>query len=142
MNYLVVRATFPSTIVHKVIEASRTGEPTETWGNGQQIRPFLYIECALENVYAAMTTEGYWGPANIAADEIVTVNSVPTGSVRSPVSNPTTSIDRTSHQACWHEVPKTPSSRSTTPTGITSRRVKGFAKLNDYMATNDTEYSS
>ena len=67
------RAKFPPTIVHKVIESSRTGEPIEIWGNGQQTRTFLYIEDALEKMYEVMTTEEYWGPVNIAADEIVTV---------------------------------------------------------------------
>ena len=73
MNYLVAGSTCPSTFVHKVVEARRTGEPTETWGNGQQTRPFLYIEDALEKMFAVRTIEDYWGPVNIAADEIVTV---------------------------------------------------------------------
>lgn len=67
------RAKFPPTIVQKVIDSKRTGSPIEIWGNGRQTRTFLYIEDALEKIYEVMTAEDYWGPVNIAADEIVTV---------------------------------------------------------------------
>lgn len=67
------RAKFPPTIVQKVITAKKTGKPIEIWGNGKQTRTFLYIEDALEKIYEVMTKDKYFGPVNIASDEIVTV---------------------------------------------------------------------
>lgn len=67
------RSKFPPTIVQKVITAKKTGKPIEIWGNGKQTRTFLYIEDALGKIYEVMTKEKYFGPVNIASDEIVTI---------------------------------------------------------------------
>lgn len=67
------RAKFPPTIVHKVITAKKEGTPIEIWGNGKQTRTFLYVEDALEKIYEVMQHKKYFGPVNIASDEIVTV---------------------------------------------------------------------
>lgn len=67
------RSKFPPSIVSKVIDAKKNNKPIEIWGNGKQIRTFLYIEDALEKIYEVMMNDKYSGPVNIAADEIVTV---------------------------------------------------------------------
>lgn len=67
------RSKFPPAIVHKVIAAKKEGKPIEIWGNGRQTRTFLYIEDALEKIYEVMQKKEYFGPVNIASDEIVTV---------------------------------------------------------------------
>jgi GDP-D-mannose 3',5'-epimerase len=67
------RAKFPAAITHKVIEAAASNSPIHIWGNGKQIRTFLYITDALEKMYEVMMHEKYFGPVNISADEQVTV---------------------------------------------------------------------
>src|SRR5258708_430329 len=67
------RSKFPPAIVHKVLAAKKEGKPVEIWGNGRQTRTFLYIEDALEKIYELMQKKEYFGPVNIASDEIVTI---------------------------------------------------------------------
>lgn len=67
------RAKFPPTITHKVLQAKKNNVPIEIWGNGKQTRTFLYVEDALEKIYELMMSKKYYGPVNIASDEIVTV---------------------------------------------------------------------
>ena len=67
------RAKFPPSIVHKIIEAKKSKNPIEIWGNGKQTRTFLYIEDALGKMYEIMMKKNYKGPVNVASDEIVTV---------------------------------------------------------------------
>lgn len=68
------RAKFPPSIVAKVIQSKRSvAEPITIWGNGRQIRTFLYIQDALEKIYEVMTATNYWGAVNIASDRMVTV---------------------------------------------------------------------
>lgn len=63
------RAKFPPTITKKVFDS--TGE-VKLWGDGSQIRTYLYIEDALEKIYRIMTME-YSGAVNVAGDEEVSV---------------------------------------------------------------------
>lgn len=67
------RAKFPASITHKVIQAARTRTPVRIWGDGKQIRTFLYITDAVEKIYEIMMHKNYFGPVNISADEHVTV---------------------------------------------------------------------
>jgi len=67
------RAKFPPTITHKVIRSRETGEPIRIWGDGSQVRTFLYIDDAVGKVFEIMNTEDYWGEVNVASDEQVTV---------------------------------------------------------------------
>lgn len=67
------KSKFPPAMTYKVIRAKDTGEPIKIWGDGTQARTFVYIEDAIEQMYEIMMTEGYWGPVNIAANEVCTV---------------------------------------------------------------------
>lgn len=67
------RAKFPPAIVYKVIQSKINNTPIHIWGNGKQVRTFLYITDALEKIYRVMNKKGYWGPVNISSDEQVTI---------------------------------------------------------------------
>jgi|SRR3989344_992868 len=67
------RAKFPPAIAYKVIESRRAGKPIHIWGDGTQIRTFLYITDALEKIYEVMMAWRYKGEVNISSDEQVTV---------------------------------------------------------------------
>lgn len=69
------RMKFPTAITRKVIEAKKTGE-VEIWGDGTQIRTFLFIQDALEKIYRVMNNEKYEGAVNIGSDEEVTVQEI------------------------------------------------------------------
>lgn len=69
------RMKFPTAVATKAIAAQKTGE-IEVWGNGRQIRSFLYIDDALEKIYRVMFANEYKGPVNIASDEAVSVDQV------------------------------------------------------------------
>lgn len=65
------KSKFPMAIINKVIQ----GNPIEIWGDGQQVRTFLYVDDAVEMIYELMTTE-YKGPVNIASEEQITVQEI------------------------------------------------------------------
>jgi GDP-D-mannose 3', 5'-epimerase len=67
------RAKFPPAIAYKVIEAKKTGTPVHIWGDGKQVRTFLYITDALEKIYEIMMSPKYQGEVNISSDEQVTI---------------------------------------------------------------------
>lgn len=67
------RAKFPPAITYKVITASQKKQPIHIWGDGTQLRTFLYITDALEKIYEVMMSHKYYGPVNISNDEQVTV---------------------------------------------------------------------
>lgn len=67
-----IRAKFPTAIARRALNASR-GEPIELWGDGTQVRTFLYIDDALDRIQSIMETDAYDGPVNVASDEAVTV---------------------------------------------------------------------
>lgn len=68
-DYLEPRAKFPTAICRKIIE---NPERVEVWGDGTQVRTFLYISDALDRIQKVME-EPYEGPVNIGSDEEVTV---------------------------------------------------------------------
>lgn len=70
------RMKFPTSIATKVIKAQRTGQPVEVWGDGTQQRVFLYIDDALEKIYAIMANDDYYGPVNVASDTEVTIKGI------------------------------------------------------------------
>jgi nucleoside-diphosphate-sugar epimerase len=63
------RAKFPTAICRKVLE---NPEKVEIWGDGTQVRTFLYILDALDRIEAVMEQD-YHGPVNIGSDKEVTV---------------------------------------------------------------------
>lgn len=63
------RAKFPTAICRKILEDP---ERVEVWGDGTQVRTFLYIEDALDRIQTVMH-DLYLGPVNVGSDEEVTV---------------------------------------------------------------------
>lgn len=67
------RTKFPPAIAGKVKAAARSGGPIEIWGDGTQMRTFLYIDDAVDRILAVAFADDYDGPVNIGSDEEVTV---------------------------------------------------------------------
>lgn len=72
-QYTGKRAKFPDSAVYKTIMAKKKKTSIEIWGDGKQERTFLYIQDALEKIYEITMAKKYWGPVNIASDEVVTI---------------------------------------------------------------------
>lgn len=70
------RMKFPTAIATKVLQAKEDGNPIEIWGDGSQVRSFLYIQDALEKIYRVLTDEKYDGPVNIGSSDLVSVKEV------------------------------------------------------------------
>lgn len=70
------RMKFPTAIATKAIESKKNGgSDIEIWGNGKQIRTFLYIDDACEKIYRVLNHEyPETGPVNIGSEEEVTVD--------------------------------------------------------------------
>lgn len=65
------RMKFPTSIVRKVLQSKKDGEPIEIWGNGEQVRSYLYIKDALEKIYRVLIHPENVTPVNIASDQAV-----------------------------------------------------------------------
>ena len=63
------RAKFPTAICRKLLENPAR---VEVWGDGTQVRTFLFIEDALDKILTVLD-QPYEGPVNIGSDEEVTV---------------------------------------------------------------------
>lgn len=63
------RAKFPTAVCRKILE---NPERVEVWGDGTQVRTFLYIDDALDKIQTVLE-EPYHGPVNVGSDEEVTV---------------------------------------------------------------------
>jgi GDP-D-mannose 3', 5'-epimerase len=68
-DHLEPRAKFPTAVCRKMIE---NPERVEIWGDGTQVRTFLYIDDALDKILTVLD-EPYEGPVNIGSDVEVTV---------------------------------------------------------------------
>lgn len=64
------RAKFPTAVCRKILE--NPGR-VEVWGDGTQVRTFLFIEDALDKIQTVLNADTYDGPVNIGSDEEVTV---------------------------------------------------------------------
>jgi GDP-D-mannose 3',5'-epimerase len=69
-DYLEPRAKFPTALCRKLIEDP---DRVEVWGDGSQVRTFLYIDDALDRIERVMGAEDYRGPVNIGSDEAVSI---------------------------------------------------------------------
>ncbi len=69
------RTKAPTALARKALESKKTGS-FEIWGNGKQIRSFLYIDDAVEKIYKVISSKKYEGPVNIASEEAVTIIDV------------------------------------------------------------------
>lgn len=62
-------------ICRKVLDAPQGGE-VEVWGDGEQVRPLVYIDDLLEAITALVRSNGFCGPVNIANTEETTCNEI------------------------------------------------------------------
>jgi GDP-D-mannose 3',5'-epimerase len=82
------REKAPAAMCRKVAEAIKRGPvaftlfapprsqyEVEIWGDGEQTRSFLYIDDALDGIYAAMQSD-YTEPLNIGSDRQVSINEL------------------------------------------------------------------
>jgi nucleoside-diphosphate-sugar epimerase len=70
------REKAPAAMCRKVAEAKRDNTGAiEIWGDGEQTRSFLYIDDALDGIYAAMQSE-YNEPLNIGSERQVSINEL------------------------------------------------------------------
>ncbi|MDC7789324.1 NAD-dependent epimerase/dehydratase family protein [Rhodoplanes sp. TEM] len=67
------REKVPAAICRKVAEA-RDGGEIEVWGDGEQLRSFLYVDECVEGMLRLMRTPDFEGPVNIGSDRPVTIN--------------------------------------------------------------------
>lgn len=69
------RMKFPTAIATKTLAARETGN-VEIWGNGRQLRSYLWIDDALDKITAVMDADDYAGPVNIGYQGAVTVQEI------------------------------------------------------------------
>lgn len=68
------REKFPAAICRKISSAS-DGEEIEVFGDGKQVRSFLWVDEALDGVMALMGSN-YQQPVNIGSDEAISINDL------------------------------------------------------------------
>lgn len=64
------RMKFPAAVATKAMHA-RTTKNLELWGNGAQMRSYLYIDHALDKIMAIAFSDDYEGPVNVGAEGAV-----------------------------------------------------------------------
>jgi GDP-D-mannose 3',5'-epimerase len=69
------RRKFPTAAAQKARAARSTGT-VECWGNGQQLRSYLYVTDAVERILRVLLDDVYVGPANIGAEGAVSCADV------------------------------------------------------------------
>lgn len=127
-DYLEPRAKFPTALCRKMLEDPAR---VEVWGDGTQVRTFLFIEDALDRILTVMD-KPYHGPVNIGSDEAVTVQQccewVAQAAGASPewvyTDGPTGVAERTSDNTVWNQ--------RYGPSHLTRART-GFAKTYEWL---------
>lgn len=69
-----LKSKAPMALTRKVIEASDNGE-VKIWGDGKQVRSFLYIDDCVEAVYKLMESD-IEVPVNIGTDDHLSINDL------------------------------------------------------------------
>jgi nucleoside-diphosphate-sugar epimerase len=69
------RMKFPTAAATKALKARQTGK-VEMWGNGQQMRSYLYIDDAIRKITTVMEADIYEGAVNIGYEGAVTCNYI------------------------------------------------------------------
>jgi len=64
------RAKFPPAAAAKALAARTTGT-MECWGNGAQLRSYLYVDDAVERILRVLLNDDYQGPVNVGAEGAV-----------------------------------------------------------------------
>jgi nucleoside-diphosphate-sugar epimerase len=65
------RMKFPAAVTVRALESQRTGKPLTVWGDGSQVRSYIYIDDVVDKILTVMT-EPYQGPVSITTSERVT----------------------------------------------------------------------
>ena len=68
------REKSPAAICRKIAMAE-DGDEIEIWGDGKQVRTFLYVDECLEGIRRLMNSD-FTGPVNIGSDERISINSL------------------------------------------------------------------
>ncbi len=69
------RMKFPTAIATKMLAARDTGR-VEIWGNGRQLRSYLWIDDAIDKILAVMDDPENGGPVNIGRQGAATVQDI------------------------------------------------------------------
>jgi GDP-D-mannose 3',5'-epimerase len=69
------RMKFPAAVATKALAARETGT-LELWGDGQQLRSYLYVDDAVEKIMRVMEADSYIGPVNIGAAGAISCRAV------------------------------------------------------------------
>lgn len=74
-DFLEPRAKAPAALCYKFALARRDGMPVRIWGDGTQVRSFLYIDDCLDAIQA-MIHSNFPDPLNVASGEIITISEM------------------------------------------------------------------
>lgn len=66
------KAKAPAALCRKVA-TSGDGDTVEVWGDGNQIRSFMYVDDCVKGIYALMKS-GYQEPVNLGSEENISIN--------------------------------------------------------------------
>lgn len=69
------RAKFPPSVARKALDARESGR-LELWGDGRQLRSYLYVDDAVDRIIRVMEADEYSGPVNIGASGAVSCREV------------------------------------------------------------------
>jgi GDP-D-mannose 3',5'-epimerase len=69
------RMKFPAAVATKAL-AARTSGKLELWGDGSQMRSYLYVDDAVERIITIAAADSYEGPVNVGSDGAVTCREV------------------------------------------------------------------
>lgn len=69
------RMKFPAAAATKALAARHTGM-FEMWGDGQQLRSYLYVDNAIDRIMRIMDADRYDGPVNVGASGAITCNEI------------------------------------------------------------------
>lgn len=97
------RMKFPAAVATKALAARQTGT-LELWGDGSQVRCYLYVDDAVERIVRVMESDRYDGPVNICAETpasclevarmALEIAGVPDATITTNPSEPTGAIHR------------------------------------------------
>ena len=69
------RMKFPAAVITKALAARRTGR-LELWGDGRQMRSYLFVDDAVRKLATLGESDAYVGPVNVGAQGAVTCEEV------------------------------------------------------------------
>lgn len=69
------REKSPAAICRKVLEYSKEGKPIEIWGDGKQVREFVYIDDLLDAIEIIMQSD-HKEPINIGPEDNITIDDM------------------------------------------------------------------